>query len=90
MERIIIAWTPWPIISDDKYPMVENALKLHIEVQDCQWVLAGAPIGTPFVWQLSYSPSLKIDLQRLEAVSRGFSLVLLYQTWNIDYTTKYK
>jgi hypothetical protein len=90
MERIIIAWTPWPIISNDKHPMAENAWKLAIDVQDCQWVSAGACIGTPSGWQLPHSPALEIDLPRLEAVSREFGVVLFYQTWNIDYAPKYK
>jgi len=54
---------PWPIISDDKYSMVEKASKLAIDAQDCQRALAGAPVGTPSVCQLPGGPSRKIDPQ---------------------------
>jgi len=72
MEVIVFMRTPWPIISDDKYSMVEEAWKLAIEAQDRQRALAGAPAGTPSVCQLPSGPSLKIDLQTREAVSLGF------------------
>jgi len=69
MEEIVFTKTPWPIISDEKYSMVDEAWKLAIEAQDHQWVLAGAPVGTPSVCQLPGGPSLKIDPQTREAVS---------------------
>ena len=73
--------TPWPILSDDKYSMVEEAWKLTLEAQDRQRALAGAPVGTPSVCQLPGGPSLKIDLQTQETVSLEFCLMLLYQTY---------
>ena len=63
MQAIVFRKNPWPIISDDKYSMVEEVLKLAIEAQDRQRALAGAPVGTPSVCQLPGCPSLKIDLQ---------------------------
>jgi len=68
MEAIVLTKTPWPIISDEKYSMVDEAWKLAIEAQDCQRALAGAPVGTPSVCQLPGGPSLKIDSQTREAV----------------------
>ena len=78
MEAIVFTKTPWPILSDEKYSMVEEAWKLAIEAQDCQRALAGAPVGTPSVCQLPSGPSLKIDPQTREAVSLEFCLMLLY------------
>jgi hypothetical protein len=43
--------------------MVEEDWKLAIEAQDRQRALAGAPLGTPSVFQLPSSLSLKIDPQ---------------------------
>jgi hypothetical protein len=80
-EAIVFTKTPCPILSDDKYSMVEEAGKLAIEAQDCQRVLAGAPVRTRSVCQLPGGLSLKIDLQTQEAVSHGFSLMLLYQSY---------
>ena len=68
MEAIVFTKTAWPIISDEKYSMVDEAWKLAIEAQDRQRALAGAPVGTPSVCQLPGGPSLKIDLQTREAV----------------------
>jgi len=51
MEAIVFTKTPWPILSDDKYSMVEEAWKLAIEAQNCQRALAGTPPGTPSVHQ---------------------------------------
>jgi len=62
VEAIVFTMTPWPIISDEKYSMVDEAWQLAIEAQDCQQALAGAPVGAPSVWQLRGGPSLKIDL----------------------------
>jgi len=67
MEVIIFTKTPWLIPSDDKYSMVKEAWNLAIDAQDRQRVLAGAPVGTPFVCQLPGGPSLKIDPQTCEA-----------------------
>jgi len=72
MEATVFTKTPWPILSDGKYSMVEEAWKLAIEAQDRQWALAGAPAGTPLVCQLPSGPSLKIDPQTQDAVSLGF------------------
>ena len=81
MEAIVFTKTPWPILSDDKYSMDEEASKLEIAAQDHQWALAGAPVGTPSVCQLPGGPSLTIDPQTREAVSLEFSLMLLYWTY---------
>jgi hypothetical protein len=81
MEAIVFTKTPWPILSNEKYSMVEEAWKLAIEAQDRQRALAGAPVGTPSVCQLPGGPSLKIDPQTREAVSLEFCLMLLYQTY---------
>jgi len=72
MEAIIFRKTPWPILSNDKYSMVEEAWKLAIEAKDHKWALAGAPVGTPSVCQLPGGPSLKIDPQKPESVSFEF------------------
>jgi hypothetical protein len=61
--------TPWTIISNQKYLMVDEAWELDIEPQDQQWALAGAPVGAPSGCQLPSGPSLKIDPQTQEAVS---------------------
>jgi len=49
MEAIVFTKTPSPIISDDKYWMVDKAWKIAIEAQDRERALAGAPVGTPSV-----------------------------------------
>jgi len=69
MEGIVFTNTPWPIISDEKYVMVDIAWKRTIGAHDRQWALAGAPVGTPSVCQLPGGPSLTINLQTREAVS---------------------
>jgi len=69
--------------------MVETAWNLGIEAQDHQRALAGAPAGTPSVWQLRSGPSLKIDPQTREAVSLGFCSMLLYQIYHMDYAPNY-
>jgi len=63
MEAIVFTETPWPIISDEKYSMVDEAWKLAMEAQDHLRALAGAAVGTPSVCQLPGGLSLKIDLQ---------------------------
>jgi len=89
MRAIVLMKTPWPMISDDKFSMVDEAWKLAIEAQDRQQALAGAPVGTPSVCHLPGGPSLKIDPQTREAVSLGFCLMLLYQISDIHYAPKY-
>jgi len=89
MEAIVFTKTPWPVLSNDKYSMVEEAWKLAIEAQDYQRALAGAPEGTLSVSQLPGGPSLNIDLYRRAAVSIGFCSMLLYQITDIDYSPKY-
>jgi hypothetical protein len=69
MEVIVFTKTPWPIISDEKYSMVEDAWKLAIAAQDCQRALAGAFVGTPSVCKLPSGPFLKINPQTRKAVS---------------------
>jgi len=69
IEAIVFAKTPWPIISDEKYSMVDAAWQLAIEAQDHQRALAGAPVGAPSMCQLPGGPSLKINPQTREAVS---------------------
>jgi len=81
VQAIVFTKTPWPILSDEKYRMVEEEWKLGIESQDHQRALAGAPVGTPSVCQLPGGPFLKIDPQTGEAVSLEFCLMLLYQTY---------
>jgi hypothetical protein len=81
MEKIIFRKPPWPILSDDKYWMVVEALKVVIEAQDGQRVLAGSPVCTPSVCQLLGSPSLKIDPQTRQTVSLEFCLMPLYLTY---------
>ena len=61
--------TPWPIISDEKYSMVDKAWKVPIEPQDSQRELAGAPVDSPSVCELPSGPSLEINPQTREAVS---------------------
>jgi len=72
MKAMVLTETPWPILSNDKYSMVEEAWKLTMEAQDRQRALAGAPVGTPSVCQLPGGPSLKIDPQTRETVSLEF------------------
>jgi len=69
MEAIVFTKTPWPILSDEKYSMVDEAWHLAIDTQDRQRALAGASVGTLSVCQLPGGPTLKIDPQTREAVS---------------------
>jgi len=69
LEAIVLTMTRWPVISDQKYPMVDEVCRVAIEAQDRQRALAGAPVGTPSVCQLPCGPSLKIDPQTQYAVS---------------------
>ena len=61
MEAIILTKTPWRMISDGKYSIVDKAWKLPSDAQDSQRALASAPVGTPSVCQLPSGSSLKID-----------------------------
>jgi hypothetical protein len=81
--------TPWPILSDDKYFMVEEASKLSIEAQDHQRALVDAPAGTPLVCELPSGPSLKIDPQTCKAVSFGLCFMLFYHIYDIDYVRNF-
>jgi len=69
MQAIVFTKTPSPIISDEKYLMVDEAWQLPIDAQDHQRALAGAPVGAPSVCRLPSGPSLKIDPHTQEAVS---------------------
>jgi hypothetical protein len=80
MEAIVLTKTRWPILSDIKHSLVEEAWRLAIAAQDHQGGLAGAPVGTPSVCQLPGGPSLKIDPQTRDAVSHEFCSIHLYQT----------
>ena len=77
IEAIVLTKTPWPLLFDVKYSIVEEAGKLEIEAEDSQRSLAGAPVGTPFGCQLPGVPSVKIDLHTRETVSLEFCLMLL-------------
>ena len=80
MEAKVFTKTPWPILSYDKYSLVETTWKPAIEAQDRQRAFAGASVGTPSVCQLLTGLSLKIDPQTPDAASLEFYLILLYQT----------
>jgi len=69
MEAIVFSKTPWPITSDGKYSMVDEAWQLAMEAQDRQLALAGATVGAPSVCQLPGGPSLKINPQTQDTVS---------------------
>jgi hypothetical protein len=69
MEQILFTKTPWPIISNEKYSMVDEACLLAIEAQDRQQALAVAPVDTPSACELPSGLSLKIDPQTGEAIS---------------------
>jgi len=69
MEAIIFTKTSWPIISDEKYSMVDRAWKLAIEALDGQRAVAGAPGGTGSVCQCLGGPFRKIKQQTQAAVS---------------------
>jgi hypothetical protein len=63
MEAILVTKSPWPILSDHKYSMVEKGWTLAIDAQDGQQALVGAPVGMPSVSQLPGGPSLQMDPQ---------------------------
>jgi len=62
---IVFTKTPWPIISDEKYSIVDKAWKVAIEALDLQLALSGAPVGAPSVCQLPGGLSLKIKPEKL-------------------------
>ena len=68
MEATVFTKTPWPIISNEKYSMVDDAWQLATEAQDRQRALAGAHVGTASLCQLPSDPSLKIDPHTWEDV----------------------
>jgi hypothetical protein len=88
MEAAVIAKTPWPIISNVKYSMVDEAWKLAIEAKDGQRELAGAPVGAPSMCKRPGGPSLQIDPQTRDAVrvycvfccSIGLMMILFLET----------
>jgi hypothetical protein len=69
MDAVVFTRTHWPIISDEKYSMVEEAWTHAIYAQDRQRAFASAPVGAPPVCQLASGPSHKINPQTQEAVS---------------------
>jgi hypothetical protein len=69
MEEMILTMTPWGMISNEKYSMVDEGWPLAIEAQNDQQALAGASVGTPSVCQFPCGPSLKITPQSRETVS---------------------
>jgi len=81
MEASVFTKNPWPIISDDKYSMVEEAWKQMNEAQDRQRALPAEPVGTPSVCRFPGGPSLKIHPQTRDAVSHEFCLMLLGQSY---------
>jgi len=72
MKAIVFPETPLPIISDEKYTMVDKAWHLAIEAQDQQRASAGAPVGAPSVRQSPGGPCLTMDPQTREAISVYF------------------
>jgi len=73
--------TPWGLIYNEEYSMVDEAWKLVIQTQDHQKPFAGAPVGTPSGCQLRGGPPVQIDLQTREAVNNysvfGFLIELM-------------
>jgi len=72
MGAIVLMKSHWPILSDGQYSIADEALIIAIEVHDCQWALAGAPVGTSSVCPLPGGPSLKIDLKTQQAIRLRF------------------
>jgi hypothetical protein len=81
IEAIVFTRTLWPIISDEKYSMVDEARKQAIDVQDHQWALAASPVGTPSGCQLPGGPSHKINPQTREAISVSFGFYPRLELW---------
>jgi hypothetical protein len=61
MEATVFTTSPWPIISDEKYSMVDEAWQIAIEAEDCQRALARAAEGALSVCQLPGGPSCIIN-----------------------------
>jgi hypothetical protein len=97
IEATIFTKTPWPIISDQKYWMVDKPRQLAIEAQDHQQASNSGPVGAPAVGQLPGSPSLKHDLQTRDAVcvysvfcsSIGLMMILNLETSTAKSKHKY-
>ena len=69
MEAIVYTKTPSPVISNEKYSMIDEAWQLAIEAQNRQQALADAPVRTLCVCQLPSGPAFKINPQTRDAVS---------------------
>ena len=69
MEPIIFTTTPWPMILDEMYSMVNEALKLAIKSQHCQCPLTGTPVVIQSVCELPAGPSLEFHPQTRHSVS---------------------
>jgi hypothetical protein len=63
IEAMVFAKPPWPMISDERYSMVDEAWQLHIAAQYPQWAIACSPAGMPSVPQLPGGPAVKINQQ---------------------------
>jgi len=81
--------TPWVILYDDMYSMVETASKPAIEAQYDQRKLPGRTVDTPSDCELLSGPSPKIDPQTREAVYVGYCLMLFCQISEINYAPLY-
>jgi hypothetical protein len=81
METIIFTTYTWPILSDDKYSMVEQAWKLAIEAQDRQWASACAHIDISSMCQLPGGRSLPKDPQTRKGASLECFLIRLNQIY---------
>lgn len=88
VKVVIFIRTPWPILCDDNYSIVQVVWTLNIECQNWQRPIAGASIGTQSVCQLPYGAYNKIDPQLQHAIRLVFSLLLLYPIYNIHYTPR--
>jgi len=69
--------------------MVEEDSKLPTKAYNLQQAVADTPVGTRTVCWLPSDAALPIHLQTCEAGSFEFCLILLYQTYNIHYASKY-
>jgi hypothetical protein len=78
MEGIIFMGTTSPILSNNKYLLVEDPWKLAIDAQDHQQALPGASEGMPSVCQLPSGPFFKIVPQTQKGVSFCYCLMLHY------------
>lgn len=89
MDAIVFMTTPWPIVSDDMYTMVQDSRNQAIDAQDHQWARASTSLGTQSVCPLPSVPYLKTVSQLQEAVCLGLCLILLYQIYDIDCAPNY-